>query len=132
MIRFSICAEQQQKQSENNINNTTKGSRAWWQSVKSVTGEKRSDNSQPYQYIDNTWLNCDDFCDKLNNNYVNIAGVVKSSLPNLPSLTEQITTVGVWEVYDMRIRKSTPRSLPTRMTIRSGCRVTMLNYWRNQ
>ena len=55
-------------------------SRAWWQSVKSVTGEKRSDNSQPYQFIGNTWLNCDDFCDKLNNYYVNIAGDVESSL----------------------------------------------------
>ena len=33
-----------------------KGSRAWWQSVKSVTGEKWSDNSQPYQFIGNTWL----------------------------------------------------------------------------
>ena len=103
-------AEQQQKQSENNINNSTKGSRAWWQSVKSVTGEKRSDNSQPYQFIDNTWLNCDDFCDKLNNYYVNIAGDVEFSLPNLPSLTEQITTVGVWEVYDMLKKIDTKKS----------------------
>ena len=39
---------------KNIINNTTKGSRAWWQNVKSVTGEERSDNSQPYQFIDKT------------------------------------------------------------------------------
>ena len=84
-------AEQQQKHSENNINNTTKGCRTWWQSVKSVTGEERSDNSQPSQFIDNTWLNFDDFCDKLNNYYVNIA---EFSLANLPSLIEPITTVG--------------------------------------
>ena len=42
-------AEKQQIQSENYANNTKKGSPACWQSVKSVTGEKKSDNSKTYR-----------------------------------------------------------------------------------
>ena len=103
-------AKLQVNQAEKNINNVTTGSKSWWHSVKQVTGERKSTGSAPYINIDDKWLDNQQFCEELNKYYVEIAGDVALSMPEIPPDNQPIALVTEWEVYHHLIKINTRKS----------------------
>ena len=79
----SKLQELQQTRAEDNINSIAKGSKAWWNGVKEVTGERKTDNNTEYVNVDNSWLTSQEFCDQINNHYLSLGEGTTLDFPNL-------------------------------------------------
>ena len=80
----SKLQELQQTRAEDNINSIAKGSKAWWNGVKEVIGERKTDNNTEYVNVDNSWLTSQEFCDQINNHYLFLGEGTTLDFPNLP------------------------------------------------
>ena len=71
------------KQTNQNINNAIKGTKAWWHNIRKLTGEIPTRDDTPALYIEERWHSSNEFAQKLNEFYLQDHN--KSDFPEIPS-----------------------------------------------
>lgn len=90
------------KQTNNNINKVTSGSKEWWKAIKSVTGEDKVNRQQTHVCVDGTWLQPSEFTCRLNKYYLQGQSDANITLPNIDGLradNSSVVTVNEMEIY---------------------------------
>ena len=85
-------------QTNNNINNTIKGSKTWWQNIKKLTGEINKTSQSPVIYIEDSWHSIGEFTSKLNRYY--LQDHIEVEFPEIPTAGNSIT-VNELEIYHL-------------------------------
>ena len=107
----SKLQELQQTRAVDNINSIAKGSKAWWNGVKEVTGERKTDNNTEYVNVDNSWLTSQEFCDQINNHYLSLGEGTTLDFPNLPlSEPDHVYNLDELQIYNLLRKINTKKS----------------------
>jgi hypothetical protein len=89
------------RHTDNLINKATKGSKRWWNQVKQLTGDTRSDTTQNRINIENTWQTIDQFVNNLNDYYLSGHSVIELDYPKCHPSTEPLTPITHIEVVQL-------------------------------
>lgn len=102
------------KITDSKVNNTVNGSKAWWRTIKELTGERHTTNDAPLINIEGEWLSPAQFGANLNEFYLAGHDTIDIDYPEVPPISTPIETISEETVFrllcDINTKKSTNSS----------------------
>ena len=82
----------------------------WWNNIKDITGQRKTSNEASHVNIDDSWINAQDFCDKINEHYLSHVRDTSFDIPEISNTSIRSYIINEWEIHPLLLKINTKKS----------------------